>query len=44
MVALALSGAGRLQVPVAGAVGRQQTLWLLDEAAAAELPRDLRRR
>ena len=43
-VALALSGAGRVQVPAAGAVGRQQTLWLLDEAAASQLPRDLRRR
>lgn len=37
MVALALSGVGRVQVPVAGAVGRDRTLWLLDEAAAAEL-------
>ena len=44
MVATALSGAGRLQVPAAGALGRQQTLWLLDEAAAGALPRDLRRR
>ena len=44
MVALALSGVGPVQVPVAGAQGRLQTLWLLDEAAAAELPRDLRRR
>lgn len=44
MVALALSGAGRVQVPVAGAVGRLQTLWLIDEAAAGQLPRDLRRR
>lgn len=44
MVALALSGAGRVQVPAAGAVGRRQTLWLLDEAAASRLPRDLRRR
>lgn len=44
MVALALSGVGRVQVPAAGAVGRRQTLWLLDEAAAGELPRDLRRR
>ncbi len=44
MVATALSGAGRLQVPAAGAVGSQQTLWLLDEAAAADLPKDLRRR
>jgi 6-phosphogluconolactonase len=43
-VALAMSGAGRVQVPAAGAVGRQQTLWLLDEAAASRLPRDLRRR
>ena len=44
MVATALSGAGRLQVPAAGAVGRQQTLWLLDESAASALPGDLRRR
>jgi 6-phosphogluconolactonase len=43
-VALALSGAGAVQVPAAGAVGRQQTLWLLDEAAASHLPKDLRRR
>jgi 6-phosphogluconolactonase len=43
-VALALSGAGPVQVPAAGAVGRRQTLWLLDEAAASQLPRDLRRR
>ncbi len=42
-VALALSGAGRVQLPVAGAVGRQQTLWLLDEAAASTLPPTLRR-
>ena len=42
-VALALSGAGRVQVPAAGAVGREQTLWLLDEAAASQLPRGLRR-
>lgn len=44
MVALALSGAGRVQVPAAGALGQRQTLWLLDEAAASKLPRDLRRR
>lgn len=44
MVALALSGAGRVQIPAAGPVGRQQTCWLLDEAAASRLPRDLRRR
>ena len=42
-VTLALGGAGRVQVPAAGGVGRTQTLWLLDEAAAAELPRALRR-
>ena len=40
MVALALSGVGRVQVPVAGARGREQSLWLLDEAAAAELDRN----
>ena len=43
-VAMALSGAGRLQVPAAGVAGAMQTLWLLDEAAAGALPRDLRRR
>ena len=41
MVALALSGAGRVQVPAAGAVGRERTLWLLDEAAVSALPRIL---
>lgn len=40
---LALSGAGRVQVPAAGAVGRQRTLWLLDRAAASALPHDLAR-
>ena len=44
MVAMALGGAGHVQVPAAGVQGRQQTLWLLDEQAAVELPRDLRRR
>lgn len=43
-VEMALSGAGRVQVPAAGVHGRTATLWLLDEAAAARLPRDLRRR
>ena len=43
-VAMALGGAGRVQVPAAGVSGRVQTLWLLDEAAASKLPRDLRRR
>ncbi|MEO6204226.1 MAG: 6-phosphogluconolactonase, partial [Mycobacteriales bacterium] len=41
MVRQALSGAGRVQVPAAGVGGRRQTLWLLDEAAASDLPRDL---
>ena len=44
MVAMALGGAGRIQVPAAGVEGRSQTLWLLDEAAASKLPKDLRRR
>ncbi|MCW2714389.1 MAG: 6-phosphogluconolactonase [Frankiales bacterium] len=44
MVAMALSGAGRVQVPAAGVAGTSETLWLLDEAAASALPRELRRR
>ncbi|WP_274916299.1 6-phosphogluconolactonase [Streptomyces sp. WZ-12] len=39
--AIALSGAGEVQAPAAGARGRSRTLWLLDEAAAAQLPRGL---
>lgn len=39
MVATALSGADRVQVPAAGAVGRSRTLWLLDEPAATQVPR-----
>jgi 6-phosphogluconolactonase len=42
-VRLALSGAGPVQIPAAGAHGRSRTLWLLDSAAASELPRDLAR-
>jgi 6-phosphogluconolactonase len=42
-VRLALSGAGPLAVPAAGAHGRVRTLWLLDAAAASQLPRDLAR-
>jgi 6-phosphogluconolactonase len=42
-VAMALSGAGRVQVPAAGVAGRAQTLWLLDEPAASRLPKGLRR-
>ncbi|WP_236791217.1 6-phosphogluconolactonase [Amycolatopsis sp. GM8] len=36
-VALALSGAGEVQLPVAGARGERRTLWLVDRAAAAKL-------
>jgi 6-phosphogluconolactonase len=42
-VRLALSGAGPLAVPAAGAHGRSRTLWLLDAAAAADIPRTLPR-
>jgi 6-phosphogluconolactonase len=42
-VALALGGAGWVQVPAAAAHGRSRTLWLLDRAAAAQLPRSLAR-
>jgi len=34
----AARGATAVDVPVAGAVGREQTLWLLDPAAASQLP------
>ncbi|MFD7711965.1 6-phosphogluconolactonase [Streptomyces sp. NPDC059785] len=40
-VAIALSGAGEVQAPAAGAQGRSRTLWLLDTAAASQLPRSL---
>ncbi|MEU7643840.1 6-phosphogluconolactonase [Streptomyces huasconensis] len=39
--AIALSGAGEVQAPAAGARGRSRTLWLLDAAAAAQLPPEL---
>ncbi|MEU0402883.1 6-phosphogluconolactonase [Streptomyces sp. NPDC006197] len=39
--AIALSGAGEVQAPAAGAYGLSRTLWLLDAAAASELPRSL---
>jgi len=42
-VNLAISGAGPVEIPAAGAQGRQRTLWLLDEAAASQLPRSLSR-
>lgn len=38
---IALSGAGEIQAPAAGAYGRGRTLWLLDAAAASRLPRAL---
>jgi 6-phosphogluconolactonase len=37
-VAAAVGGADPVSVPAAGAVGREQTVWLLDEEAAAKLP------
>ncbi len=39
--AIAPSGAGEIQAPAAGAYGRSRTLWLLDAAAASQLPRAL---
>jgi 6-phosphogluconolactonase len=42
-IGLALSGAKPDQVPAAGARGRQQTLFLLDRAAAAAVPAQLGR-
>jgi 6-phosphogluconolactonase len=42
-VRLALSAAGPVQVPAAGARGRLQTLFLLDRAAAAAVPAQLGR-
>jgi 6-phosphogluconolactonase len=37
-VARALSGARPLEVPAAGVHGRRATRWLLDQAAAGQLP------
>jgi 6-phosphogluconolactonase len=37
-IAMALSDAGPVQVPAAGARGRQRTLFLIDGAAAAKVP------
>lgn len=42
IVGLALGGAGRVQVPAAGVDGQRRTLWLLDRAAAGQLPPELR--
>jgi 6-phosphogluconolactonase len=42
-VHLAVSGAGVVQVPAAGPKGMQSTWWLLDRAAASQLPPDMAR-
>jgi 6-phosphogluconolactonase len=42
-VAMALGGAGRVQVPAAGPRGRARTLWLVDRHAASRLPASLSR-
>jgi len=42
-VALALSGAGEVAVPAAGAQGQRATLWLLDRSAAGKVPPGLTR-
>lgn len=42
-VRMALSGAGPVQVPAAGARGRSETLFLLDRPAATRVPGDLLR-
>jgi 6-phosphogluconolactonase len=41
-VGMALAGAGPVQVPAAGVHGIDNTLWLLDAAAAQEIPRRFR--
>src|SRR6516165_2430863 len=38
-VAAAIDGTDQVALPAAGAVGRENTIWLLDEEAAAKLPR-----
>lgn len=40
-VRMALAGSEPVQIPAAGASGRTRTLWLLDRAAAAQLPAGL---
>ncbi len=42
-VRMALSGAGAVQVPAAGPRGRTRTLWMVDKAAASQLPPGLSR-
>jgi 6-phosphogluconolactonase len=41
-VGMAVEGAGPQQLPAAGAVGTDKTLWLLDRAAAANVPQQAR--
>ncbi len=41
-VGMALKGAGSAQVPAAGVHGGERTLWLLDRAAAAQVPPSIR--
>jgi 6-phosphogluconolactonase len=36
--AAAIGGAAPVDVPAAGAIGREATVWLLDKAAASKLP------
>jgi 6-phosphogluconolactonase len=43
-VGLALAGANPVQVPAAGPRGRDETLWLIDENAAARVPEQLVRK
>lgn len=38
---LALAGASTLEVPVSGVNGQKKTVFFVDEAAAAEVPKDL---
>ena len=42
-VGLGLAGANEVQVPASGARGRNKTMWLLDQAAAAKVPAALMR-
>jgi 6-phosphogluconolactonase len=39
-VAAAIGGADPISIPAAGAIGREQTIWFLDRAAAGKLPAD----
>jgi 6-phosphogluconolactonase len=42
-VAMALDGAGRVQVPASGPRGQHRTVWLVDRDAASKLPHNLYR-